>query len=386
MIFFKKGRFCIVTVVVFSLCLVIYGYDKKMKILMVVPAFPKVHDVCMLNQIIGLTQRGHDVWILANKAGDTSVLQEDVVRYNLLAKTIIGDFPDNLNDYDIVVFQLGHRAKNIKKTHNFTGKLIICLRGYDITGFIKANPHAYNDFFEDCDLFMPVCKFFRERLLALGCPADKIVVHHSAIDCSRFVPSKNTLQKNKAITIVSAGRFVEKKGFEYSIKATAQLIKKYPQVRYVIIGDGVLKNKYKRLIKKLGVADRITLDTWHSHDEYIAILDKAHIFVLSSVTAQNDDREGVPNVLKEAMAMGLVVIATDHSGNSELIDDGVSGLLVPERDCTALYRAIDKAIVTYNVLDTMRANAHKKVVQEFERERENDTLETIFLSLLDTSL
>ncbi len=368
---------------IFSISAVIaQEIQSPMKILMVVPSFPKIHDICMLNQMTGLIDRGHDVHIYALKKGDHSQMQQDVITYDLLNKTFF-ELPDSLDEYDIVVFQLGHKLFDIKKTHNYKGKVAVCLRGYDITGFLQENPYAYREYFDSCDLFMPVCGAFKKILQSLGCPADKIVVHHSSIDCSKFTFKLRKLPLHGAINIVSAGRFVEKKGFEYAIQAVAQLIKKYPYIKYTIIGDGVLKQKYKKLIKKLHAEYNIRLDSWHTHEEYIDILNKAHFFILPSVTAQNNDQEGIANVLKEAMAMGLLVVATHHSGNGELVEDGVSGYLVPERDSKAIVQKIEYLLQNSLQWSVMQLAAAYKVHKEFDNEKENDKLEAIFYNLLE---
>ena len=156
---------------------------KPMKILMVVATFPKIHDICILNQITGLIDRGHDVSIFAVHQGDFHNVQQDVITYDLISKTIFGSLPATLDDYDIVMFQLGHKLMNIRRTHNYQGKIVVCLRGYDITGFLKERPQAYVPYFETCDLFMPVCEFFKNILIQEGCNEDKIIVHHSTIDC-----------------------------------------------------------------------------------------------------------------------------------------------------------------------------------------------------------
>jgi colanic acid/amylovoran biosynthesis glycosyltransferase len=359
---------------------------QRLKVLMVVPTFPKIHDICMLNQITGLLDKKHDVIIKALTFGDTDTLQEDVVKYDLLSKTIVGNgFPKNLNDYDIVVFQLGHKAVNIKKTHNFKGKVVICLRGYDITGFIKENPKAYDEFFKNCDLFMPVCEAFKKILLGLGCDPKKIIVHHSGIDSNRFFFKKRTIPEKGTINILSAGRFVEKKGFMYSIIAVANLIRTYPHLRYTIIGDGQLKKKYLRLIHKLGMKGKIKLVNWFPHNEYIKILNRSHIFIVPSVTAQDNDQEGIPNVLKEAMAMGLFVIGTDHSGNSELIKHNSTGFLVPERNVVAIVNAVEHILNNSYQLSDMQLAARHIVEKEFDNEKVNDKLENIFLKLVNSS-
>ena len=374
----KKNLFLFLLCVFFTHA----SLKKPMNILMIVGSFPVISDVCILNQITGLIDRGHNVDIFAFSKGDCLQVQKDVITYDLINKTIFKKLPESLDKYDIVIFQLGHRIFDVKKSHNFKGKVVVCLRGYDITVFLKNNPHAYNQYFDMCDLFIPVCKAFKGLLEQEGCNSGKIMVHHSAIDSSKFKFKLRSLPSRGIINIVSAGRFVEKKGFIYSITAIARIIKKYPNVRYTLIGDGILREEYVRLIKELNVEDKIKILSWHTHEKYIELLDKSHLFVLSSVTAQNNDQEGIPNVLKEAMAMGILTIATDHSGNSELIDNGISGLLVPERDSDAIYRAVDKLLSNPKQWKTMQKAAVKKIRQEFDKEKENDKLEAILYQLI----
>ena len=181
---------------------------------------------------------------------------------------------------------------------------------------------------------------------------------------------------------MSAGRFIEKKGLIYAINAIAPIVKKYPHVRYTLIGDGILKKKYKRRIKKWNVKDKIKMVGWCTHKKYIELLEKAHLFVLPSITAQNNDQEGIANVLKEAMAMGLLTIATDHSGNAELIEDKVSGFLVPERNSKAIYKVIDAILQSPHQWQKMQNAAVEKVHTEFDKEKENDKLEAILYRLI----
>jgi colanic acid/amylovoran biosynthesis glycosyltransferase len=196
---------------------------------------------------------------------------------------------------------------------------------------------------------------------------------------------QRTIPSEGIINILSAGRFVEKKGFAYSIIAVANLINTYPRIRYTIIGDGALKKKYLKLIHRLGMKGKITLKNWLPHEEYIKILDRSHIFIVPSVTAQDNDQEGIPNVLKEAMAMGLFVIGTDHSGNSELIKHNVSGFLIAERNVVAIVHAVEHILKNSQQLSTMQLAARNIVEQEFDNKRVNDALENIFLHLVNSS-
>src|SRR5690606_38336765 len=142
--------------------------------------------------------------------------------------------------------------------------------------------------------------------------------------------------------------------------------------------------RYEKYIKKMGIGDRIFIDGWHDHDEYVKILDKNHVFVVPSVTAGDNDQEGIPNVVKEAMAMGLISIATVHSGNSELIENNISGFLIPERNSKALAKTIDSVLKHHDKWSAMQLIARDVVCKKFDTEKLNDTLEKIFLKLIST--
>ena len=375
----------IVTIFINSNEIISKGYRfrvKPIKVLMVVPSFPKVSDVCMLNQITGLIDRGFDVYIYAKNKGDFTTIQKEVKQYNLIERTFYGEFPQDLNSFDIITFQLGHKAFDIKKDFCFKGKVIICIRGYDISGYLTVKPDAYSKLLDMCDLFLPVCKEFKNRLIKLGVDRNKIIVHHSAIDCSKFKFKYHNHPGNKLIKIISVGRFKEKKGFEYAIKAVAQMVKKFSSIRYYIIGGGPLHDRYQKLIKELKLKKYIKVLGWHTHDELIKILDKAHILIAPSVTAVNGDQEGIPNVLKEAMAMGLPVISTYHAGISELIDNAKSGFLVSERNINALVKRLVYLITHPGVWRHLELAGRKKVEREFDTEIENDKLAEIYRRLV----
>ena len=90
------------------------------------------------------------------------------------------------------------------------------------------------------------------------------------------------------------------------------------------------------MIEERDLNEHVHLLGWKSHEEVIRLLQGAHILVAPSVTAKDGDQEGIPNAIKEAMALGLPVIGTQHSGIPEIVEDGVSGFLVPERDVDVL--------------------------------------------------
>ena len=126
-------------------------------------------------------------------------------------------------------------------------------------------------------------------------------------------------------------RLVEKKGLEHAIAAFGLIADRYPDCTYNIVGDGVLRARLTEQIRALGLRRRVILRGWASQPDVIRWMRESSVLVAPSVTAPSGDEEGIPNALKEAMCLGIPVIATDHAGIPELVQDGITGVLVPER-------------------------------------------------------
>ena len=361
-------------------------YDPhRMKILFIVGHFPVLSEKAILNQIVGLIKRNHDVYIYAKKRGETPKVHTDIERYNLLERTFYKELPPDLNEFDIIFCQFGMRGEKfalIKQQKKLKCKLVTCFRGADISKKILEDPHMYDQLFKVGDLFMPVCKFFKDKLKQLGCPSKKIVVLHSAIDCSQFRFKQRFPDPDDSITIISTCRLIEKKGLEYAIRAVAQVHQTHPNIQYLIVGGGKLEEELKQLIKQLNAEEYIKLVGWCTHDEVVTILDNAHLFILPSVTAVDGNQEGIANALKEAMAMGLPVISTYHSGTPELVEHKKSGFLVPERNVNALVSYLEHLINHPEIWPAMGRAGRRKVEEEFDMEKENDRLVHIFQQLL----
>jgi colanic acid/amylovoran biosynthesis glycosyltransferase len=115
------------------------------------------------------------------------------------------------------------------------GKLITSFRGYDISWYVKERgEHVYDQLFTQGDFFLANCEFFRKRAIKLGCDEQKIVVHGSGIDCSKFTFKARYPHPNGTIQIATTGRLVEKKGIEYGIRAVAKVAKIHPKLNTIL--------------------------------------------------------------------------------------------------------------------------------------------------------
>ena len=393
-----------------------------MRIAIFLHSFPKVSQVAKINLITGLVDRGHDVDIYAWQPESPAHIHSKVLDYNLLERTYyvpailnrlcrrartfwmwrqamcLGHSfgilkPDRTTikmlknrTYDIIHCQdglLGLRCLALRRVGLIQGKLITSFRGADATKEPKGvKSHMYDALFQEGDLFLAVCQHLKNRLIELGCNAKKVRVHRSAIDCSRFRFVTRGLNGTDEVRLVTTARLVEKKGLEYSIRAVAKVAAYGRNIHYQIVGDGVLRQDIQKLIEALELRDMVHLVGWKSHRELIEILSGAHIYISPSITAQDGDQEGIPNALKEAMAIGLPVIGTRSGGIPELITDGVSGFLVPERDVDALAERITYLIGNPEIWPAMGRAGRVMVEEHYDINKLSGELVDIYQNLL----
>jgi len=412
-----------------------------MKIAFLVWQFPVLSEPFILNQITGLIDRGHEVDIYPcsvdqEKPSSTAKIHPAVAEYNLLDRThhapkrpknslkrwlkavtlLLMKFPYNpsgcwrlfkncfltnkeaslkllyraipfLNqsNYDIIHCQfgtLGMVGLSLRQAGVIQGKLITTFRGIDISSYVaEKGERTYEPLFKAGDFFLANCEFFRRKAMAIGCPENKIVVHGSGIDCRRFAMKSRQFAEDGKINLVTTGRLVEKKGIKYCIEAVAQLAQTYPNLEYHIIGEGELRQELEQQIKNLKVSHIIKLLGWKNQSEIVDILNQAHIFIATSLTAADGNQDAPVNTLKEAMAMGLPVISTFHGGIPELVEDGISGFLVPERNSESITEQLLYLIENPQLWAIMGKAGRLQVENKYDMEKLNDELVTIYSNL-----
>jgi glycosyltransferase involved in cell wall biosynthesis len=196
------------------------------------------------------------------------------------------------------------------------------------------------------------------------------VLHHGT-DLSRFNPSRRSPEPGRILAI---GRLVPKKGFADLIDALALLCQRGVAFRCDIFGSGPLRESLEKRASDAGLAGRVTLHGAHLQDELIDAYRRASVLALAPVMTEDGDRDGIPNVLVEAMACGVPVVSTRLSGIPELIDDGVDGLLVTTGDPQALAAAIDRLLKDPVLQQEMGLAARRKVEASFDLSRNTSQL------------
>jgi colanic acid/amylovoran biosynthesis glycosyltransferase len=415
-----------------------------MKIAFIVKQFPALSETFILNQITGLLDRGHEVDIYAYSPRNDPGVHADVEKYDLLKRTcymtgytsmpknkiyrlikgtgrIAIDLPKKpmavLNSLNLLKF--GKAAASLQILYQITpfldkgpydivqchfgpsgllgiilkaagavhGQIVTTFHGSDISSYIHKNgEHIYDSLFEAGNLFLCVSEKIKDTLMKLGCDERKIVVHRCGVSISKSgdcIRKSNTDDKIRLLTIA---RLVEKKGVKYGIQSVAKVLKKYPNIEYKIAGDGHLKNTLQKLIEDLKVSDNVKLLGWQLQEQVLGLLREVDILLAPSVTSQNSDCEGIPVVIMEALAGGLPVLSTLHSGIPEVVQNGESGLLVPERDVDALAEKLEYLIEHSELWPEMGRKGRNYVEEHYDIDKQNDRLVEIYQRLLEGKL
>ncbi|MGB3693011.1 MAG: glycosyltransferase [Spirulinaceae cyanobacterium] len=243
-------------------------------------------------------------------------------------------------------------------------------RGQFFREFYGRNRHRL---FQEADSFIAVSEFIRSKLIATGCPESKIRVHYIGIDTEKFAPQPE-IQKEPIVLFV--GRFVEKKGCEYLIKAMAQIQTTFPEVELVLIGDGPLRLELEELAKKslrryrfLGVQPSPTVKKWMA---------RSQLLCAPSVTTAQGESEGLPIVILEAMAMGLPVVSSFHAGIPEAVVSGETGFLTPERDWQGIAENISTLLQNKQLREDFASAGRKLATSKFNLQSNSRQLAEIY--------
>ncbi|MCK5055723.1 MAG: glycosyltransferase [Candidatus Aminicenantes bacterium] len=391
-----------------------------MRIAFIVGLFPALSATFIQNQVTGLLDAGHDVQVFAGKNPGEKKVHPDFLKYRLserihyfsiplnkvlrivkaiflflknfhkgpgkLVKSLnvmkygkealslnlfyyVTPFLDKGNNFDIIHCHFGPNGNigAFLKELGVRGKLLTTFYGYDLTSHIlQEGTGVYKRLFAVGDLFLPICGYFKKKLTGYGCEIEKIRVHPVGIELEKYRFTSRTFQPGSTINILHVGRLCEKKGFEYGIKAIGMLSRHHKNIHYLIVGDGPLREKLFSLAADLQVLEYVEFVGPVDQEELVALYERAHIFLLPSVTARDGDQEGTPTVLLEAQAVGLPVISTLHSGIPEIVAEGQPGFLIPEKDIEALRERLEYLITHPGVWPEMGRKGRAFIEKHFD--------------------
>ena len=397
--------------------------------------FPLSSETFVLNQITAFIDMGFEVEIIARQKGDTQNTHAAWTKYNLAARTRwLQDEPTgkvaklrhrasqtlrgihrkntwqalNLKRYgaesrnlilsaicgqvatpfhtDVFIAHFGPAgvtAAKLRELGVIRGKIATIFHGIDISSREVLNHYTpeYQQLFRRGDLMLPISDLWAGRLQKMGCPREKIAVSRMGVDMTRFSP-RPVKAPATPLEIISVARLTEKKGLHVAIEACRQLKEQGVAFRYRILGIGPWERRLRTLIEQYQLEDVVEMPGFKPSHEVKAMLDDADVFLLPSVTGADGDMEGIPVALMEAMAVGIPVVSTLHSGIPELVEADKSGWLVPENDA----RALAQRLAAFSQLDTdelapVVKRAREKVEHDFNQQVINRELASLLQAL-----
>ncbi|MCZ0554291.1 colanic acid biosynthesis glycosyltransferase WcaL [Escherichia coli] len=397
--------------------------------------FPLSSETFVLNQITAFIDMGFEVEIVALQKGDTQNTHAAWTKYNLAARTRwLQDEPTgkvaklrhrasqtlrgihrkntwqalNLKRYgaesrnlilsaicglvatpfhaDVFIAHFGPAgvtAAKLRELGVIRGKIATIFHGIDISSREVLNHYTpeYQQLFRRGDLMLPISDLWAGRLQKMGCPREKIAVSRMGVDMTRFSP-RPVKAPATPLEIISVARLTEKKGLHVAIEACRQLKEQGMAFRYRILGIGPWERRLRTLIEQYQLEDVVEMSGFKPSHEVKAMLDDADVFLLPSVTGADGDMEGIPVALMEAMAVGIPVVSTLHSGIPELVEADKSGWLVPENDA----RALAQRLAAFSQLDTdelapVVKRAREKVEHDFNQQVINRELASLLQAL-----
>jgi colanic acid/amylovoran biosynthesis glycosyltransferase len=243
---------------------------------------------------------------------------------------------------------------------------------------IKDYPAKLRLLFDAVPLLFARSQSLADRLIHLGCPPEKLRINRTGVPLKEFPFVDRQPPPDGNWRIVQACRLIPKKGVATSLRAFAIFKKDNPQAEFFIAGKGPLQRELEMLAAGLGIFKDVHFLGFLSQPKLFELYSSAHLFVHPSETSPNQDQEGVPNSLLEAMATGLPVAATRHGGIPEAVEHGRTGLLVPEEDHAALANAMQEITHSPGFLSEMGLRARAAVIDRFEQEAQIDLLESFY--------
>jgi colanic acid/amylovoran biosynthesis glycosyltransferase len=261
---------------------------------------------------------------------------------------------------------------------------IVSFHGADV--MVDMHKPAYREatlqMLEAVKLVLVRSESLRRALIDLGCDPAKVELQRTGIPLEEFPFRERSEPENGEWRLVQAGRLIEKKGVPVTLAAFAAFVHQYPNATLTIAGEGPLLDELQRLVRELNIAKHVSFTGFVAQEQLREIYYRSHIFLHPSQTGHDGNQEGIPNSMLEAMATGLPVLATSHGGIPEAIEDGETGVLVPERDHEALAQTLLHAAKDPGFLSRLGRAGADAVRDNFDLEKQARRLEEIYLKII----
>lgn len=295
--------------------------------------------------------------------------------YGVLAKML------KRREVDVLHVYFGHTGVHLLPfLKHWQKPSIVSFHGMDIQPR-KEDPTyeaRLRELLQTATLVLARSESLQQKLLAYGCPPEKLRLNRTCIPLDQFPVVQRVLPTDGGWRFVQACRLIEKKGLDDAMHAFARFVTQFPKAHFTIAGEGPLMEPLTRLRDSLGLQRHVTFAGFLSGAELMKVYHESHAFVHPSRVTEDGNMEGIPNSMLEAMCTGLPIIATLHGGIPEAVKQNVTGILVPERDVNDLHGAMYNLTQMEGVWRKMSAAAAEDMRQNFELKKNIAALEACY--------
>jgi len=387
--------------------------DGRVDLAVVLNGFPRLSETFVLHELLELEQQGLRLHVVALRRPEETVRQEALDRLQAEVEYL----PDLADAAPRLAARTAHAALALRRPKTYLDGLADAIASPDFTrtnlrrGVVLAHrlmrlgsPPVYVHFaHKPATIARFACRMaglpyglsahakdiwltpdrelahkVRDAAVVLTCTAEgqrhleqlsgghtpvRLVYHgvETGLDARRGVASA------EPPVVLTVGRLVEKKGHETLLRAAAVLQERGHAFRLRIAGEGVEWPRLQRLVHELRLEERVAFLGPLSESEIEQEYANADIFALACRQLENGDRDGIPNVVLEAMARGLAIVSTSGTGVGEALTDGESALLAPQWDVEGFAGGLERLIVDAALRERLASRARERVAEQFDR-------------------
>ena len=337
------------------------------RIAVVVSGFPRLSETFAVNELLALAQRDALAAIFATKPGDGTQAQLGSERL-LKFLTVL---PNDTADRQAAEVVNALKNRNVKAVHGYFAHqpAEVAWRAAERLQL----PSGFSVHAKDARKISNSELAIRAKRAAcvVACNSDvasiirktgaRVHLMPHGVDLNRFNVSPPP--RGRGFQVLAVGRLVEKKGFRFLIEAVSRLKFAF-QLR--IIGEGPEQERLAQMISAYQLSDRVTLCGPRTHDQLPEEYSRAHVVAVPSIVDKAGDRDGLPNVVLEAMASGRAVVASDAGAIGSAVRDNETGLLLPAGDPLSLAFALTRLAQDMPLRERLASTARKHVEQHYE--------------------
>ena len=282
---------------------------------------------------------------------------------------------------DLMHIYFGHTGVHLLPfIEQWNKPCVVSFHGADVAlkPEIGNYPAKLRSLFNAVPLVLARSQSLADRLAQLGCPSEKLRINRTGVPLENFPWVDRQLPNDGRWRVVQACRLIPKKGVATALRAFAIFQRDNPCSEFLIAGKGPLQPELEMLAAGLGISKHVRFVGFLSQPELMQLYASGHIFVHPSETPPDQNQEGIPNSILEAMATGLPVISTNHGGIPEAVEQDRTGWLVPEEDHGGLAHAMQRLTRLPGLYRQMAKRARHIVIDRFEQREQIRMLESFY--------